>query len=285
MQSARMILVLLIFLVAAEPASRPGADPSTAAIAKAIEVCAREFDAYLRDQSATIRTESDYFKQNPSPDVKLEAVLRVLERPMDVDPRLQAYVKWQLLSAVPDKFDAALLSRAGQVYLRAPAPQQRPGTAVAEQQAMMTELQANRNKLDELNEKHKKRVADFLAAQEPILKYRTALFAHLPVSGEAIAAGFEDVATRAAAGAEFDKFLDTLLGSARNWVLDGKASPKQIAALTQLVERVKNTKAPSYYDQAAINSKGAPYWKTRTAPNPDKGEKLTKFLQFVKNSN
>src|SRR5687767_10688990 len=71
------------------------------AIQSAISELTKEFQASLRKSASPPRTQSDYFTENPSDDVTPEAVAAVLARSSDGDPRLQAYVKWQLLSALP----------------------------------------------------------------------------------------------------------------------------------------------------------------------------------------
>jgi hypothetical protein len=282
------LLLMSIALIGAAPtsrpaaASKPAADPQTAVITRAAEELAREYGAFLHNPEKSVRKEADYFKQNPSPDVTPEGILRVLERPLNGDPRLQAYVKWQLLSGVPKVFDEKLVARAGSSYTRAPVPMPRPGVTQADQQALNRDMYQNQAKIDEVNGRYQRQIAQFNAAHEPILKYRALLLARLPVTGETLAAGFEDVAARVAAGVDFDDFLDTLLGSARNWLLDGKASPRQLSAMAQVVERVKSTKPPTYLDKAYVNSKGTPSWKTKTAPSADAGGSLTEFLSSLR---
>ncbi|HEY7088251.1 MAG TPA: hypothetical protein VH518_09195 [Tepidisphaeraceae bacterium] len=278
-----LLSLMSILLMAAAPASKPAAaDPQTAIINKAAEDLAREVDTFLHNPEKSIRKEADYFKDNPSPQVTPEGILRVLERPLNGDPGLQAYVKWQLLSGVPKVFEDKLAARAGNAYVHAPTPAPRPGVTQADQQALNREMYQNQSKMDEVNARYQKQIADFNAAHEPILKYRALLWARLPLTPETLAAGFEDVGARVAAGVRFDDFLDTLLGSARNWVLDGRASPRQLAVMAQVVEKVKNTKPPAYYDKAYVSSKGTPYWKSKTAASADAKGSLTEFLAALR---
>ena len=77
--------------------------------------------------SAPLRDKSNYFKENPSADVTPEAIVLALGATISQDAPADSYVKWQLLSAIPEKFDAKLAPAASAAYMKAAKPIPHPG--------------------------------------------------------------------------------------------------------------------------------------------------------------
>jgi hypothetical protein len=255
------------------------ADPATAAIEKAIKDLAAEYAAFVRDPANPLRRDTDYFRKIPSEHVTPEAVLKAIERPMrGADPRLEAYVKWQLLSAVPGQFDQSLLQRAGRAYLTAPAPMLRPGASDQDKRELTREV-ANREASEEkqINDDYDRRIQRFDSQHQPILDYRSALYQRLPMSPATLVAGLLDVESRIEVSADYDRLLDSVISSARNWLAEGKATRPQLQALIDAAKRVKDAKRPQFYDRVEFVDRKF-VWRNRTARTQDRSDRMTDFI-------
>src|SRR5881227_1730799 len=139
MRLPRALLIVMIVcfafpVVGAEPAvSKPVATQKAKpgmAVNAAVAALVKEYQAYAKDPKASpLREKSNYFIENPAPDATPELVVKALESSVGGGSGAggEAYVKWQLLSAVPDKFPEELVKRAIAVYRRTPAPSPHPG--------------------------------------------------------------------------------------------------------------------------------------------------------------
>src|SRR5688572_29746422 len=161
------------------PTTRPRTDSGAArgAMQTAIAELSKEFQSSVRQKSSPPRTKSDYFIEKPSDDVTPEAVVTALARSGDGDPRMAAYVKWQLLSALPEKVEdpkiAAALLRA---YKSAPEPLPRPGVAPRERAQLDKLAQgAREDDRQKVTEQFEKLVEQFDVNNGPILAYRDEL--------------------------------------------------------------------------------------------------------------
>src|SRR5687768_2271784 len=100
--------IIAAFLCAGASAAAPkgksgkaGAAPKGPTLESAVAELRREYLAHQKDAlNAPLRTACDYFAENPQ-DVPPSAVFNLLEKPDGKEPRLAAYVKWQLLGALP----------------------------------------------------------------------------------------------------------------------------------------------------------------------------------------
>src|SRR5829696_7641149 len=76
-----------------------------AALESAVAELKKEFAAHQKDpQKAPLRTQCTYFLDHPA-QVAPESLLGAIDQVTGTDPRLVAYVRWQLLSGAPKKFE------------------------------------------------------------------------------------------------------------------------------------------------------------------------------------
>ena len=260
-------LVVITFVGAitrAAPPPRP-TTPDAKALAKAeatvidaaVTELKKEYAAHLKDPDATrLRTQPTYFVDNPV-QLSEESLLDALERPLVDDPRCAAYVKWQLLSGAPEKFDAKVLPRVLKVYETAPAPRARFGSTPEERQKLdLLLLKARKEDDAALSTKVEERVRREAEANKPVLAYRDALYARLPAGFDALVAGFRDAHERtlaAAWGGSSDEHAGRVVKDALAWAQSGAADPQQCAKLTELVARLRFVRSPPYYARA--------YWR------------------------
>ena len=108
-QRAGFLSVVSAFMLAAAIPAAPAdkARGESAAIEAAVTELRREYAAHLRDpDAAPLRLQSTYFLDHPAAAAPAaEGVVAALEKAVANDPRLTAYVRWQLLSAAPKKFE------------------------------------------------------------------------------------------------------------------------------------------------------------------------------------
>ena len=266
--SAVVVTLVLLATGAARVVAAPPPKPTTPdakALAKAeatviesaITELRKEYAAHRKDpDTARLRTQCTWFVDHPV-QLSPESLLDALERPMGDDPRAVAYVKWQLLSAAPEKFDAALLPRVLSAYEKAPAPPARFGSTQEDRNKLDTLLLKARKEDDaQLSAKVEERVRQETDANKPILAYRDALYAKLPEGYDSIVAGFRDAHERTVAGAgggSSDDHAERVVSDALTWAQSGSADPEQCGKLTELVARLRHVRSPPYYSRA--------YWR------------------------
>ena len=239
------------------PDAKALAKAEATVIEAAITELKKEYAAHRRDpDTARLRTQCTWFVDHP---VQLapESLLDALERPLGDDPRGVAYVKWQLLSAAPEKFDPKHLPRVLAVYEKAPGPPARFGSTQEDRSKLDTLLLKARKEDDaQLSARVEERVRQETEQNKPILAYRDALYAKLPEGYESLVAGFRDAHERtlaAAWGGSYDDHAARVVKDALTWAQSGSADPEQCGKLTELVARLRHVRSPSYYARA--------YWR------------------------
>jgi hypothetical protein len=274
---------LAVFVVAAmsafgvgakTPETKQGRAQSKAEVAvldAAVLELKKEFAAHQKDpQKSPIRTQCTYFLDHPA-QVSPESLLGAIDQVTGNDPRLVAYVRWQMLSAAPKKFEqgSSLLPRVLEAYRKAPLPPPRFGISPQDQAKLDASLKDVRKeddaKLSTMLEELARREAE---ANKPILAYRDELYARLPACYDALLAGFRDAAERTAAaagGGTSDEHAGRVLKDAQAWAQSGTADPKQCAQLAEAVARLRHTRSPPYYARATLRRGDSRLsWATKT---------------------
>lgn len=279
---------LCLLLLAADapraPDARALAKAEATVLDAAVAELKREYAAHQKDpDKSRLRPQCGYFVDHP---VQLsgESILDALERPLGEDPRLVAYVRWQLLSGAPPKFDAKLLPRVLKAYEKAPAPPPRFGMA-SDEKAKLDALLLKARREDDaaLSVKLEERFAQDAEANKPVLAYRDELYARLPPSYESLVAGFRDAHDRtsaAAGGGAYDAHAKRVVQDAQVWAQSGSADPEQCARLAELVARLRFVRSPPYYARASWRNDRVA-WSTRTdgVYSPKKLADLEKVLR------
>lgn len=253
---------------------RDAKSPGAAAVEEAGQALLKEYQASLReskDAAATLREESDYFKEGAG-EITPEDVLAALEKPIHPDPRASSYVKWQLLSAVPVKFDDALAARAINVYRRAPEPEPRPDLGNVGRRELDRLIRgAKEDDVDALSDQYDEMMKRYWARNKPIVEYRSTLFRKLPTVPEALLAGFEDAQVRLDAAMDVKDHLTDVIAAVRNWAVSGPP-PQQLKAMADHIRKFSNQTGPEYYNGMEWKEKERQLvWKkTKTRLSSDK---------------
>lgn len=246
----------------------PQDDPRLSAVAlddAALKLKA-EFAAAAGDPKVRLREKSTYFIDHPAK-LSPKALGASLEKSQSNDPRLSAYIKWQLLSAVPPgALDKDLQARIAEAYRRSPLPVTRFGSTDADRRKLEKVLastkQADAVRLTDLLDDAVKGGEE---ANGVIFAYRDELYARLPAGYDRFAGGLRDAFERLNLGWPPKDLMKRVVDEATVWANSGAGEPRQYAALAQLVYRLRSERSPKYYvGVGASRTTKQPYWVSRT---------------------
>jgi hypothetical protein len=254
--------------LAAAPASQKSA-PRTpalekAAVEKAVGDLKREYAAHLKNPAgAALRSVCDFFAKDSS-QIPPDTLLAALEKPMPGDNRQAAYVKWQLLSGLPQPPDARCVGRLLGIYERAPLPAARYGCSAQEKRQLDAALAGARLQDDvRLTEKLEETVARGFAADQPIIEYRDELYRRLPPGRDEFVAALRDAHARVAVGAQKDKLAEALATDLQAWAIAGDDRPGQVREVAEMLGKLRFVESPPYYASAGAR-KGKLSWVEKT---------------------
>ncbi|MGB7157773.1 MAG: hypothetical protein WBD40_06885 [Tepidisphaeraceae bacterium] len=249
---------------ASSAARRAGAADAQRVLQSAITMLSKEIEPALRAGADAPREQSDYFQQHPAADLPAQAVVAALRRSSGGDPRVAAYVKWQLLSGLPSALDPKMAAELLQAYRAAPAPLPRPGMDKDDRDEL-ERLVRNAKEDDEerVTEQFAQRVAAVERDNLYILKYRDALFKRLPPGYDMVAAGFEDAIARINAGADAGEHTRAVCKAASEWAA-GTAPPPQVEqmrSMSRAVAQLQKKKGQDFYSKVYFSkSSGKLQW-------------------------
>ena len=268
----------LMLLLAAAPASKPAAatkattDPASApsrraadaavsAVRAAVLVLAKEFEQSLRNPAggAGVRESSNYFMEHPDDSVTPEAVANALQG-RGGDPRTTAYVRWQLLSALPEdvaQADPAIGKQLLAAYRAAPLPVPRPGLSRQDQRKLDVFVQGKKMEQEpDIKAQLDAAVSQAARQNRVIIAYRDELYRRLPKVPEAFAAGMEDLLQRMNVVADGTELAKLVVADVREWAAVEQRPQHQMLVLARAARRLADTKGPQYYT--------SPSWRTST---------------------
>jgi hypothetical protein len=98
--------------------------------------------------------------------------------------------------------------------------------------------------VDDLDKEIRDRQGTMSQANQPIMAYRDELFAKLPPTYDALAAGLQDLDVRLAAGADFQSLQTHVTDGLAKLVNDPKATPSQLNSLALALSKLSNAKTP-----------------------------------------
>jgi hypothetical protein len=248
-------LITWVALVAAASMTRAAApakpSPAASPLQPAVAALLKEYQAAAGDKGGALREKCDYFAKGKPEGVTPENVVAALEKPVASDGRAEAYVKWQLLSALEGKFPDELKARAIAVYRKAPKPARHPGADRTSLERLLNRVGITKSEAEaDINKEFGDVITKYRLQIEPVLSYRDELYARLPGGFEALAAGLEDVYARVSSGAPANEFWTTVSAGMRSWALassDGQKMRQLASAVEKLRLFVKDEKNRPYY--------------------------------------
>lgn len=252
-------------------------DPARAAVRDAIVALSREYERSLRDPSKPARVGCSYFKDHPSSDVTAEAIASAL-----VSSSSSAYVKWQLLSGLPDVLDDDLRERLLVAYRDAPLPIPRPGISIQDQQRFDLLVQGvSQSDEPKLIEAIEVAVAENRVANAPILAYRNELYSRLPKNAETFATAMEDLMQRVNAAADGKDLVKQLASDIEEWAAADDQPRSELSALGKAARRLADTKSPQYYGSVSWRASDNQFAWRKTRAGIDSGKTLKDLAIFL----
>lgn len=233
------------------PATRPAAkvkeqDPLRLAVAE----LTREAQAALQQKKPFPRSESDYFQDGNG--VSMDGLIKTLGNRVHQNPRIDAYVKFQLLSAAQSFEGQQALDAMKAYVLGSPTLIALPGLTQQEQQKWNQKaITAKREDLDQINQEWNDALAPFIEANQIILAYRDLMRSKIQPPEETkhkfFQAYLEDLSQRAAAGFEMDKDFNAASKSILAWAQTAKK--EQIKELQSALKEYIARKPPKFYEK------------------------------------
>ena len=231
------------------PARSEAADPQAARAAVNEALDALRAEVAAMKTPADLRGESDYFTTDGkelAEAVTPAIVVEALGAQLAPAPAVDAYLKWQLLSAVPGKFEGELEPAAVRAYENAPRPLPKPGIDPQERRALrQAELNGLREgQVDDADARFKAFSDRQTQGNDQILAYRTELYGKLPVSGPSLAAAMNDVVQRVEAGINSHGMSRQVIGDAQTWAV--AADRNDVMRVASLMRELDGYEAPQH---------------------------------------
>ena len=228
-QSLTIVGWILLCTMHAEPATRPSqVDP----VARAVQVLTKEARDAIRLKRPFPRTESDYFKKSPA---KVD-VVKLFEALIRQGPNatIDAYVKWQLISILPDRL-ALEFERAGTKVLLL-APQIAPldgSTSTTRDELTRQVAKLSKDEVDLFNQSHETLIHEQRERARIVICYRSEFSARLPIAEQCLKARLDELWTRGSYGLDVEAESKALFADLRTW--KSKAGPDQVKQMAATI--------------------------------------------------
>ena len=226
-------------------AKKPAADPADALINDAITKLSAEYDAARKGKA--LRTEADYF-ESPPPALTAEKVLNAIAKPVAKEPAMDAYVRWQLLSAIANVIDdEKLAAKVLTIYRSAPQPMPRIGTEHNSRKVLNRMVQDRSVSDAQAITQFENAMEKWVAYNAPIYAFRDALLAKARPSADLIVAAIGDAADRYRAAdpkAGSDQ-LEAVHQVTSAWAISA-GRPRQKMQVADAVERLRKAQPVEY---------------------------------------
>jgi hypothetical protein len=207
-----------------------------------------EFEFSLRDPANhPLRPGSNYFLDHPATQLTPDVIVQAIGFKTG-NPRQTAYVRWQLLSALPPKLDDATAQALLNAYRSAPLPILRPGMS-RQDQLRMDRLAQRAREADEpdIRRQLEQAITAIEHGNAPILAYRDELYHRLPKDARTFAAALDDLLERCNAAADGKELIKALSKDMRAWMSMTSDPPSVLARLAEGTRRLADTRGPQYY--------------------------------------
>jgi len=247
----------------AKPTTRPG-DLSPAA-ASAVETLVKEYQAVLKSpDTITPRLQSDYFTKTGPALLAVADVLASMEKRLDSNPSVDAYVKWQLLSALPTQLDETVTKDFLRVYKRIGSQRLpvRPGSNGAEASRLASGvMRIKEADVGAENQQWQNQLKRHGLLVDPVLQLRDGLYSRLSKTPDVLAIAMEDAALRVSAGYNASGFTASVFNDVRSTAAGLKRN--EIARLGGMVQRFGGVQGPRVFDSIVFDDKKkVAGWKT-----------------------
>lgn len=223
----------------AAAAAKTNSQAATAAVQAATAALTKELAAHDQNPGTPLRDKSNYFTENPSADLTPEVIVQALVSKFRPDAMGDSYIKWQLLSAVPGKFDEKLSPTAADALMKAARPLPRPGVTADDRRKLDPYLKSIRNEEDaaKINKQLDELVAKWDEKNKPILAYRDDLYAKLTPGPATLLARLQDGAQRGEAGIDSNIMMKGVVEDIAQWSSHDVA-PRDCLTMADQVQKI-----------------------------------------------
>ncbi len=237
----------------------------SAELTKAVAEITKEYtDFAAKPDSGVLRSRSEYFIQNKlTDDTTPEDIIGIIEKSMSSSAPQVAYVKWQLLSGCPSKFEGDQAKRIIAAYRNAPQPFPRFSTDPsihARLDKMLLGLKPGQEgPINTQVDNEHKRIDPF---NDTIIAYRNELYKRLPMNGDSLIARLQDGYIRVRAGIGISAFLKEFESDIRSWTTVG-ATVSQAQAVLNALRDAATYKGTEVYTAIYYNDKNKTFTWTK----------------------
>jgi hypothetical protein len=133
--------------------------------------------------------------------------------------------------------------------------------------------------VDAMTERFEQMVERVERDNGPILEYRDALFAKLPASRDALAAGFDDVLARLDAGADAAEHARAVCKAVPEWA--GGAPADQLKAMARAIAQLERTKGQEHYSRLYWSASNGKLQWSKTRPSLASVKQLEEVREFL----
>lgn len=285
MRSANVLVAMIVGGVCGSAWSATPPAKGVSPLAPVITELTKEYQAAAK-KGEGLREHCDYFAKNKPADVTPEVLLAALEKPVNSDMRIDCYVKWQLLSAIPGKLSPELKPRALKLYRAAPKPMDHPGLNRTNLDRTLSRVGIMKKEAEpEINKEFSDVITKYRFQIEPILSYRDELYARLPTDFETFVAGLQDIYDRVTHGAPANGFWTTVSSEMRSWALTTKdtAQVRQLAGAVEKLQSVVTDDRNKPYSrvgwQDSTSYMGLKWYPEQTISDTKSMEELAAYLK------
>ena len=256
--------------------TKPAAtDPIQAAVKELL----REYQDAKKNNTSLPRTKPDYFADKPEKP-ELLSVLRALSKPVVSDAQADAYVRLQLLSALPTKLEGEIGLESAKLMAVAPALVPMPGVSDKEKQELdRIASRVSVNDISSTLSQWQQHQDETEAKNLTSIAYRENLYDRLPESRARIDAGLEDVRQRIVAGIDVRKYFGEIGADVRAFA-QTTDRPRELRSLAQSIRVMSDQLKTTIYDTLEYNEQQRrATWKQRDIRINDRSAKeLIEFL-------
>jgi hypothetical protein len=259
-------------------------DPAAPILADAIAALSTEYkNAQKKDATDdALPKKAIYFSTIP-PELTPEKVIEALGKPASSNPLEDAYIRWQLTSALPgslDALDPKLVGKLLAIYRSAPRPLQRPGSSDRDLKELTRAVRGSKVTDEEFTTQLADAVAARAKENRPVYEFRDTLFARLPMSVDLVAAGLSDAVERFRAaddraGNDQMRAVDQRMAT---WVMTLE-NARQKQAIANMLQQLRRERGVEYATTLKTTG-GQRIWAT-VVSKPSDGQ-IDQLMQLLK---
>ena len=202
--------------------------------------------AHAGDARAPLRIKCNYFIEHPPKNpIHPQAIVNALNETLEMEAAGDSYIKWQLLSAAPARFEPDSAHQAAIAYLNAAKPTARPGAQRGGQEGAQPARprRHERRRGDGADQKARRPDRPMAEAKRAGAELPRRALRALPPNGEALVARLLDDAQRVEAGYDVDAEMKATTDAIESWI-DTKPPAAHLQIVADQVKEWMNRGKP-----------------------------------------